>query len=90
MITYKYYKFPNKETVPSSEQWPQNVTVNEIGIIYNNDGKFNELGELIKPPTPKNGWHVNICYQGDINLEFIKQYEIKINSPICKWFGQIE
>jgi hypothetical protein len=87
-MTYKYYKFPNKESVP--KQWPLNVSVNEVGIMYNNDEVYNELGELVTPPTPKEGWHVNVCYQGQVDLDSIKQYEIQVNTPLRKWFGQPE
>jgi hypothetical protein len=86
MITYKYYKFPSKELVP--KVWPVNVSINEIGTIYNNDGIYNELGEQIQPPTPKQGWHVNICYQGNINLSHLQQYEINVQSPNHIWYGQ--
>jgi hypothetical protein len=87
-MTYKYYKFPNKETAPPLNKWPQNVSVNEIGVIVNNDGVFDEYGEIVNPPTVKPGWHVNVCYQGNVNLEFVKQYEINVQTPMRTWLGQ--
>lgn len=87
-MTYKYYKFPNKQAVPSHDKWPKEVSVNEIGVITNNDGVYNEYGAEIQSPTLKEGWHVNICYQGQVNLDFIKQYEINVTSPKRKWMGQ--
>ena len=30
-----------------------------IGVIYNDDGVYNEEGEEVTPPTPMSGWHVN-------------------------------
>lgn len=87
-MTYKYYRFPNKNLVPSLDKWPKSVSVCEIGIMYNNDGEYNDLGDEIKPPTPIYGYHVNICYQGEVNLDFVKQYEIEVQSPKRKWLGQ--
>jgi len=87
-MTYKYYKFPSKEDMPPLNKWPQNISINEIGTIVNNDGVFNEFGEVIKPPTVKPGWHVNVCYQGNVNLEFVKQYEINVQTPMRTWLGQ--
>jgi hypothetical protein len=34
--------------------------VDDIGIIYNDDGVYdNDTGEVVTPPTPMDGWHVN-------------------------------
>jgi hypothetical protein len=31
-----------------------------VGVIYNNDGVYDEeTGEVLTPPTPMPGWHVN-------------------------------
>jgi hypothetical protein len=87
-MTYKYYKFPNKEAVPPRRLWPKDISINEIGIIINDDGVFDKTGEIIKPPTIKSGWHVNVCYQGKVDLEFIKEYEIQVETPVCTWLGQ--
>jgi len=87
-MTYKYYKFPNKNLVPPTQAWPKNVSVFEIGYILNDDGVYNNVGEEIKAPTLKPGWFVNVCYQDDVNLDFVKQYETVVNSPRYKWFGQ--
>lgn len=87
-MTYKYYRFPNKKTAPSHNAWPRGVSVNEVGIITNNDGVYDENGRQIQPPTIKDGWHINICYQGQVNLDFVKQYEINVATPKRKWLGQ--
>ena len=87
-MTYRYYKFPNKQAVPPRDKWPKEVSINEIGIMTNNDGVYDNRGFVITPPTVKIGWHVNVCYQGQINLDFIKQYEINVSSPKRKWLGQ--
>jgi len=33
--------------------------VDNIGTIYNNDGVYSDEGEVVTPPTPMDGWHVN-------------------------------
>ena len=30
-----------------------------IGVIYNDDGVYDDEGEVVTPPTPMAGWHVN-------------------------------
>ena len=30
-----------------------------IGVIYNDDGVYDDEGEVVTPPTPMVGWHVN-------------------------------
>jgi hypothetical protein len=72
-MTYKYYKFPNKQSVPPRNKWPKKISITEIG------------------PINLDGWYVNVCYQGSVNsvnLEFVKEYEIEVNTPIRKWMGQ--
>jgi hypothetical protein len=86
MITYKYYKFENKESVPSI--WPDSVNVDEVGLIKETDPVYDENGNVIQPATYKDGWHVNVCYQGDVDLSFIQQYEINVGNPKRIWFGQ--
>lgn len=88
MITYKYYRFPSKDLVPNPERWPDGVFYYEIGTILNNDGIYDVSGCELQAPTAKPGWHVNVCYEGIKNLNFIQQYEIQVNSPNCTWSGQ--
>jgi len=89
MITYKYYKFPSQSTVPLLSSWPSNVSVHEVGVIGNNDATYNNLGQEITPQTFLSGWHVNVCYQGNVDLSFVQSYEINVNNPKCIWFGQV-
>ena len=36
-----------------------------VGTIYNDDGVYNpDTGEVITPPTPMDGWHVN--FKGEL------------------------
>jgi hypothetical protein len=88
MIKYKYYKFPNKESVPADNIWPFGVSVHEIGLIPKTAAKYGADGKAIELPTYYEGWHINVCYQGQVNLDFVKQYEIEVNNPKCTWMGQ--
>ena len=88
MITYKYYNFPTKDLVPKPNEWPEGVYYYELGTIFNKDGEYDVNGLVLQSPTAKPGWHVNVCYQKPINLDFIQQYEIDVTSPECIWSGQ--
>lgn len=70
--------------------WPDGVSVSVIGRIVDEQPIFNEQGVVIEPATYKPGWHVNVCYNGDINLTHLEQYEIEVNSPRRIWFGQLK
>jgi hypothetical protein len=83
---YKYYRFPSKEDVP--QNWPEEVSVSEIGLIMKSMPVFNELGKEIIPAVFLEGWHVNVCFQTFVDLDFIKKYEINVATPRQKWFGQ--
>ena len=87
-MQYKYYKFPSKEFTPKRSEWPSNVSVEEIGLISNNNETFDEHGRLVSPATYKEGWHINICYQGTVDLSFVEQYEIQVLTPKRTWLGQ--
>jgi hypothetical protein len=51
------------EEVETVDQWSyftHDHAINNIGIIYNNDGVYDEeTGETVTPATAKQGWHVN-------------------------------
>ena len=38
--------------------------IDVIGVLYNDDGVYDEEGEETTPPTAMTGWHVN--YLGDL------------------------
>lgn len=86
MLTYKYYKFPNKDLVPKF--WPENVSVIEIGPIKKSKSVLDELGNVISPGIEDTAWHVNVCYTGAADLSHIKEYEIFVKTPKTVWFGQ--
>jgi hypothetical protein len=86
MITYKFYKFPEQNSVP--QVWPTKVNLHEVGQIVATKPVFNNLNVEISAATFLSGWHVNVCFEGDVDLSFVQQYEITVEAPICKWFGQ--
>ena len=48
----------------------QDGSVDIIGILYNDDAVIDpDTGEVITPPTPMPGWHVNIALRGDLPVE---------------------
>jgi hypothetical protein len=41
-------------------QYTQDYALDIIGIIYNDDAVIDpDTGEVITPPTPMDGWHIN-------------------------------
>jgi hypothetical protein len=52
-----------EEAPDLQEQWSyytNDYACDVVGVIYNDDGVYNqETGEVITPPTPIDGWHVN-------------------------------
>lgn len=86
MLTYKYYKFPNKNVVPKF--WPNNVSVIEIGPMRVTQSVYDSLGNVISTGTEDSAWHINICYSGNADLSHIEQYEIFVKTPKRIWFGQ--
>jgi|688.fasta_scaffold217793_2 hypothetical protein len=87
-MEYQYYKFPNKESVPSLELWPSNVSVYEVGIIKRKDEVMDEWGNEIEPAEYFDGWHINVCFEEKADLDFIQQYRINVSSPDYLWYGQ--
>jgi len=85
-MIYKYYKFQDKEAAPKN--WPDGVSVSEVGLIKKTEPVYDDRGYVIQPPTYYDGWHVNICYQGDVDLNFVQEFEVAVSNPRQKWFGQ--
>ncbi|UYE97342.1 hypothetical protein [Cyanophage S-TIM54] len=52
--------------------------IDVIGTLYNDDGVYDEEGEVITPPTVMPGWHVN--YLGDLPDGW-GDYEVSPESP---------
>lgn len=85
-MEYKYYKFPNKESVPEIKLWPLNISIYEIGLIKKESEITDDWGNEIKPAEYYEGWHINVCYEGTPNLDFVKEFEINVNNPRYRWF----
>ena len=59
--------------------------VDEIGIIYNNDGVYDpDTGDVITPPTPMEGWHVNVKSSEDIDWS---GFTVTPETPYRKFAG---
>jgi hypothetical protein len=70
-----YLKFPDKATAQSvlsayysSEYgWDRaslTHSLDPVGVIYKDDGVYDEIGNVITEPTMLDGWHVNFI--GDL------------------------
>jgi len=59
--------------------------LDEIGIITEGGEYDPETGEVITPPTPLIGWHVNVI--GDLAPEAWDQYLVVVNHPTRTFFG---
>ena len=74
--------------VDDEQQWSyytHDWAVDDVGVIYNDDGVYDlETGDVITPPTPMDGWHVN--YKGGARTEF-DQYIITPLNPYRKFAG---
>ncbi len=54
-----------------------------IGTIYNDDAVIDpDTGEIITPPTPMPGWHINFAGNYNHNLD---QYKIEPQHPYRKF-----
>jgi hypothetical protein len=90
-----YLRFQDQETwliaataagyrVNQEDNWVFNYythdwAIDDVGIIYNDDGVYNEeTGEVITPPTQMDGWHVNII--GELPQEF-NEYLVNPSNP---------
>ena len=52
----------------SWDYYNHNWAVDDIGVIYNDDGVYDpDTGDVITPPTPMEGWHVNFKSNQDID-----------------------
>ena len=60
-------KTPEDPNPAPVEQWNHYTTewaIDVVGTIYNDDGVYDEnTGEVITPPTPVDGFHVNAKWQ---------------------------
>ena len=58
--TAGFYTAPTDEEPGGYSCYTHDYSMDIVGVIYNDDGVYNEeTGEVITPPTPMDGWHVN-------------------------------
>ena len=78
--------YKRTETFDDVEQTFYTVTdqvgdIDIVGEIWNNDGEYDlESGEVITPPTKKDGWHVNIICQSSVPPE-LQEFIVTPQSP---------
>ena len=76
--------------VDGEEQWSyytHDWAVDDVGVIYNDDGVYDpETGDVITPPTPMDGWHVN--YKAATLPSDLEAYVVTPNSPHRKFAGE--
>ena len=74
------------QTVDQWQLFSLTHAISDIGIIYNKDGEYDpETGEQIKPPTAKDGWHVN--WKASEFPEGITAFELMPNDVHRVWAG---
>lgn len=75
--------------VEGADQWSyftHDHAIHEIGTIFNDDGVYNpDTGEVITPPTPAPGWHVN--WKASTHPADISTYAVKPATPRNTWAG---
>ena len=59
--------------------------VDDVGVIYNDDGVYDpDTGDVITPPTPMDGWHVNFKSAKDIAWS---GFAVQPQTPYRKFAG---
>lgn len=83
---------PTEEDPAATEmQWVWDMqsrthAIDNIGTIWNDDGVYNEETlEVITPPTPMAGYHVN--YKCDVLPASLASYEVHPGNPYRKFAG---
>jgi hypothetical protein len=74
--------------VDGEEQWfyyTHDWAVDDVGVIYNDDGVYDpDTGDVITPPTPMDGWHVNFKSDKDIDWS---GFPVHPQTPYRKFAG---
>ena len=74
------------EIVEEWHYYTHEWAVDEIGVIYNDDGVYDpDTGAVITPPTPIPGWHVN--YKADTLPSNFSAYVVTPAPPYRKFAG---
>ncbi|MEP9180089.1 hypothetical protein ABKT77_15130 [Enterobacter cloacae] len=68
----KYLQFPDEKTARSATGWwskeagwiipSPELQIAVRGVLYNSDGEYDEAGNVIKEPTLKDGYHIDVIY----------------------------
>lgn len=61
------------------------ANISVIGTIYNDDGVYDDEGNMVIPPTAKEGWHVNVRASDGEPMELIEPYAVDVGSPVRVW-----
>ena len=76
--------------VDDEQQWSyytHDWAVDDVGVIYNDDGVYDpDTGDVITPPTPMDGWHVN--YKAATLSSDLEAYVVTPNTPYRKFAGE--
>lgn len=85
----KYFKFPDEETAKKTTGWWSRedgwvkpsirLEIAVVGVLLNNDGKYDEEGNLSRAPTEKDGFHINMI-RGEVP-EILKEYQVFPEKP---------
>ncbi len=71
------------------DQWTlftHDHSISVLGTIYNEDGVYDEeTGEIVTPPTAKDGWHVN--WKAATFPAGIRAFEVMPNKVARVWAG---
>lgn len=80
-VNYLHEDTFNEESITYYAVKDQVGDVDVVGEIWNNDGEYDlETGEVITPPTKKDGWHVNIILQAGL-LEALQEFVVNPQNP---------
>jgi hypothetical protein len=80
-VGYKRTETIDDETITFYTVTDQVGDIDIVGEIWNDDGVYDEeSGEVITPPTKKDGWHINIICQSTVPPE-LQEYLVEPQNP---------
>ncbi len=72
MSRLTYLRFPDEATARAATGWwsegagwavpTKSIQFSVRGALYNSDGEYDEAGNVIKEPTLKDGYHIDVIY----------------------------
>ncbi len=63
------------------------ANISVIGTIYNDDGVYDEEGNVLTSPTAIEGWHVNVRVCKNEPSDLLEPFAVVVESPIRTWAG---